>query len=182
MARTHSVLSTSTGSSASEKDDRQRDLGNDEQSTGANGASTEHGARASLLERVEQIDLRRVERRNQSEQQTRGARNDQGECGHAAVDAGWGEPDHVGRSQRQQRSCSLVGQQQSVSACDEGQQKTFGDQLPDDATAIGAEHRANRDLSSGTSRVSRPTANRLCPVRLVDRVVCGSHTSVWLGN
>ena len=102
---------------------------------------------ASLLDGVDQIDPGRVERGDQAEQHARRDRHAQREDEHAAVDAGAGEPDHVGRRQGGQRAHAPRRQQQARRAGDERQQKAFGNQLADDPAAAGAERRADRHLA-----------------------------------
>ena len=63
--------------------------------------------------------------------------------------------DHSSRAQRHQRSRSPVGQQDSASARDERQQQAFGDQLPDDPAAAGAERRANGNLARAGRRLAQ---------------------------
>ena len=87
-----------------------------------------------------------MERGNQTEQHAGGDRHAEREREHAAVDAGGGEPDDVGRNEGDQRPRAPGRQHQPARTGDQRQQQAFGNQLPDDAAAAGAERRANRHL------------------------------------
>ena len=149
----HEALDQQAG--AGQQHDRERDLGDDEDSARASHSSPDHGPRASLLDGVDQIDLRGVERRNETEQQAGGERNDKGEREDASIDAAFGTADHVSRTQRHQRSRAPEGQQNTGSAGDERQQQALGDQLPDDPAPPGAERRANGDLARARRRLAQ---------------------------
>ncbi len=69
-----------------EEHDRQRDLRHDEHSARARDPAAHDRPRSSLLERVDQIDLRRMDCRSKTEQHAGCDRNDQRECEHAHLE------------------------------------------------------------------------------------------------
>ena len=99
---------------------------------------------------------RRLQRRNQAEDEAGGERDDRGERQHAPVDADAGPVDADARNvagvDGQQRADADHADHQPEHAAHRRQHDALGQQLPHDAAAAGADRGADRDLALADGR------------------------------
>ena len=127
-----------------------RDFRRHEQAAGAEARQAETAvslnAAAAGFERVVHVAAGRSERGRQAKQQPGQQREDERKHEDAAVQANGFEPGDVARIDRARDLEAHLGDGQPEGPADERDRRAFEEQLPDDAGAIGAERRPDRDF------------------------------------
>ena len=132
---------------ANHQHDGERDFGDDQHTACDAGACTRGGPLAALPQAVAEADLRHVKRRRQSEEKARHQRHREREDQHHAVDSNiadarerCGREGHEGQHPEPRQPDTQEARRQS-------EQRTFGEQLPDQSPARGADRGAHDHLA-----------------------------------
>ena len=140
---------------AHEQHDRQRRFDDHERRTDPLVTHTGAGAAAGLLERRDEIGLGGVQRRKQTEHDSRQNRERHREDHDAPVERRNHDPAAIGRRdarnvaghQQQQTANARCAKGEAEHASRAGQQHALGQQLTDNASATGADRGSDRELA-----------------------------------
>ena len=154
-------------SRADEEDERERDFGDHERVTHPLALRAARASASAFLERVDQLRIRRLERRRQAEQHARDRADAERERKHPPVKI---EPNPVRNFVRQRGQHQVHtpdSEEQTERAADHSEDETFRQQLPDDLPA----GRAQGEADSNFFRARRaPSQEKIRHVRAGDQV------------
>ena len=136
---------------ANRQDQRERDLGDDQQPLHAAVAAARDAAPA-VLQGLDQRRARGAQRRHQAEHHAADRRHGEREEEHRHVHAHFVETRNALRRHRQQRLGAPRRQQQADEPRHDREHDALGDELRDDAAAAGAERAADGDLALARRR------------------------------
>ena len=133
------------------KDERERDLADDEQGAGLALAEAGAGAVAALFKSGVEVGARGTDGGEETEEDAGDERDDEGEGEDAPVDAdggsGFADAWDVAGVDGEKPAHTDVAEDETEDAAGEGEEDAFGKQLTDDVSAACAERDADGELA-----------------------------------
>ena len=131
---------------AHQQDERERHLGDDQQTPQTMTSASGGSAAAALLERLVQVRFGRLQCGRYTEDQCGQKGDPHREAYNATIKSELHPEGHLLRDRRQQQIAPPHSQNQTEGAAQQAQQHALGKQLPHNAQATGAKGRAQSQL------------------------------------
>lgn len=131
-----------------QQDQRQRHLSDDQAPLQARGAAPGRARAVSFVQAGGEVVTGRAQRGSQTEEQPGAQRCGEGEAEHAQVDRHLVDAGRAGRREPHEEAGERVGERHAEDAAQTREQHALGEQLGDDAPAVGAERGAQCDLAA----------------------------------